>query len=184
MPQREPVALSPIAGVRLATPQDLPDLASVLARAFADDPYLAFLTSGDKQRVERLRAGWMGILRYASADLVATYTTDDRAGVAIWLPPRYPVRSRIDSVRLILAMARMRGWRRLRAGSDTVRQIAARRRHHVPGEHYYLEGLAVDVGRRRKWDWQRTLAADPKPMRREWPSRVSRDDEPGERPTL
>lgn len=134
-------------GVRLATLEDVPDLVRVLGRAFADDPYFAFLTSGAAHRAERMRAGWTGILRYASACLAATYTTDERTGVAIWLPPRYAIRSGIDSLRLVLAMARLRGWRRLRAVSDTVREIDGQRRRHVPGPHYYLEALAVDVGR-------------------------------------
>jgi ribosomal protein S18 acetylase RimI-like enzyme len=147
--QREPAA-GPRDGIRLATLEDVPDLARVLARAFADDPYFEFLTSGTAQRAERLRAAWTGILRYASAHLAATYTTDDRTGVAIWLPPRHAARSGLESLRLALAMARLRGWRRSRAASETVREITGRRQHHVPGAHYYLEALAVDVGRQRR----------------------------------
>ena len=126
---------------------DIPELAGVLARAFADDPYLRYLTSGAADPVERMYEGWTGILRYGSARLAATYTTDDRSGVAVWLPPRRPARTGIESLHLLLAMARLRGWRRLRAVSDIVREIDERRRRHEPGPHYYLQALAVDVGR-------------------------------------
>jgi ribosomal protein S18 acetylase RimI-like enzyme len=140
-------AAGPREGLRLAILQDVPDLASILARAFADDPYFAYLVPSGAHRTERMRAGWTAILRYASARLVATYTTNDRAGVAVWLPPRFAARSGIEALRLMLAMARMRGWRRSPAISETVREINSRRRYHVPGPHYYLEALGVDVGR-------------------------------------
>lgn len=139
--------MSPHFGVRPARLADIPDLVGILARAFADDPYMAYLTAGAAAPDRRLRAGWTAILRYASAGLTATYTTEDRTGVAVWLPPRAPSRSRIDSMRLKVAMARLRGLRRLRAVSNTVRDIDGRRRRHAPEPHYYLEALAVDVGR-------------------------------------
>jgi ribosomal protein S18 acetylase RimI-like enzyme len=140
-------APDPRDGIRLAVAGDIPELAGVLARAFAGDPYFRYLTSGAAHPVERMHEGWTGILRYGSARLAATYKTDDRSGVAMWLPPRHPARSGIESLRLLLAMARLRGWRRLRAVSDIVREIDDRRRHHEPGPHYYLQALAVDVGR-------------------------------------
>jgi hypothetical protein len=130
---REVPALGPRGGVRLATLEDVLVLAAVMARAFANDPYFGYLTAGAAHPAERMRDGWTGILRYASAGLTATYTTEERTGVAIWLPPRYAARSPIASLRLRLAMVRFRGWRRLKAASDTVREIDGRRRHHVPG---------------------------------------------------
>ncbi len=137
-------------GVRLATVGDVADLASLLARAFADDPYFGYLVASGANRTKRMQAGWTAILRYASARLTATYTTHDRAGAAIWQPPHFAAPSRVEGLRLALATARMRGWRRTRAISDAVREIDSRRRFHVPDPHYYLEALGVDVGRQRK----------------------------------
>lgn len=136
--------------VRLATVEDVPELASLLARAFADDPYFGYLVASGANRTQRMQAGWTAILRYTSARLAATYTTHDRAGAAIWQPPHFAAPSRLEGLRLGLATARMRGWSRTRAISDAVREIDSRRRLHVPDPHYYLEALGVDVGRQGK----------------------------------
>jgi ribosomal protein S18 acetylase RimI-like enzyme len=140
-------ATDPGLGIRLAVAADIPDLAGVLARAFAADPWFRYVTAGAADPRERMRAGWTGILRYGSARLVATDTTADLSGVAVWLPPGEIPRSRIDSLRLVLAMARLRGWRRVRSVSDAVREVDERRSRHAPGPHVYLQALAVDVGR-------------------------------------
>src|SRR5688572_30090852 len=137
----------PDVGIRRATAADIHALALVLARAFAADPWFRYVTAGAADPLERMRAGWTGILRYGSARLVATDTTADLSGVAVWLPPGEIPRSRTDSLRLVLAMARLRGWRRVRSVSDAVREVDERRSRHAPGPHVYLQALAVDVGR-------------------------------------
>jgi GNAT superfamily N-acetyltransferase len=140
-----PAAASPLA-VRLATPEEIPKLAGVLARAFASDPFFAFVTGDAPGREQRTVAGWAGTLRYGSARLSATYTTDDLAGAAIWIPPahRPPL---LDAIRVGPAMARLTGWRRLRAVADAVGELERRRHHHVPEPHYYLSALGVEPGR-------------------------------------
>src|SRR5688500_20214916 len=76
-------------GIRLATEGDIPELAGVLARAFADDPFYTYLAGTAPERNQRMRDGWSGLLRHASNRLSLTYTTDDLAGAAIWHPPGY-----------------------------------------------------------------------------------------------
>jgi len=92
-------------------------------------------------------AGWTGILRYASARLSDTYTTEDRAGVAIWLPPGYHNPPLLDALRLGPAMARLAGWARVRSISNAVSELERRRHRHVPQPHYYLSALGVEPGR-------------------------------------
>ncbi len=133
--------------VRLATLDDVPELAGVLARAFAHDPFYSYLAGGAPERTQRMRDGWNGILRFGSAHLEHTYTTDDRAGVALWLPPGYRGPSLLDSLRQMPALARLAGWRRLRIVGDTIADLEKRRHHHVPQPHFYLSALGVEPDR-------------------------------------
>ena len=48
---------------------------------FATDPFFSYLAGDASERNARMRQGWRGILRYASANLAATYTTDAHDGV-------------------------------------------------------------------------------------------------------
>lgn len=132
--------------VRPARRDEIPQLAAVLARAFAADPFFSYLAGTAPERNQRMRDGWSGILRHASAGLSATWTTEDLAGAAIWLPPgRKP--SLLDNLRLMPDMARLAGWRRLRLVADALEVLDARRHAHVPGPHYYLSALGVDPER-------------------------------------
>jgi ribosomal protein S18 acetylase RimI-like enzyme len=134
--------------VRLATAAEIPELAAVLARAFARDPFYAYLAGRSPERNQRMRDGWTGLLRHASDRLSATYTTDDRAGVALWHPPGYRGAGFVTSLRLLPSMARLAGsLRRLREVSRAVATLEERRRHHAPGPHFYLAALGVEPDR-------------------------------------
>ena len=133
--------------VRLATPADVPSLAAVLARAFAHDPFYAWMAGDAPERAQRMRDGWGGILRHGSAGLSHTYTTDDLAGVAVWLPPGHRGTSVLDSLRQLPALARLTGWRRLRTVGDATAHLDEHRRSHAPSPHFYLSALGVDPER-------------------------------------
>lgn len=135
------------AQVRRANRDEIPELATVLARAFGHDPFFSYLAGDAPERNLRMRLGWAGILRLASAGLRETWTTDDSAGVAIWLPPGRGASSFLDSLRLAPALARMTGWRRLREVSAATELLEKRRRSHVPAPHWYLSALGVDPDR-------------------------------------
>lgn len=132
--------------VRSARRDEIPQLAALLARAFAHDPFFSHLAGDAPERNQRMRDGWGGILRHASARLAHTWTTDDLAGAAIWLPPGYRP-SLLDNLRLMPDMARFAGWRRLRLVADALEVLEGRRREHVPGPHYYLSALGVEPER-------------------------------------
>jgi GNAT superfamily N-acetyltransferase len=136
-----------MASVRLARPDEISELAGVLARAFVHDPFYSYLAGDAPERTQRMRDGWNGILRFGSAGLKHTYTTDDRAGVAIWLPPGYRGPSMLDSLRQMPALARLAGWRRLRTVGDAVAALEERRHHHIPQPHFYLSALGVEPTR-------------------------------------
>jgi ribosomal protein S18 acetylase RimI-like enzyme len=133
--------------VRRATLDEIPELAAVLTRAFARDPFYLFLAGEGSERSSRMREGWSGILRFASAHLSDSWTTDDRAGVAVWLPPGYEGPSFIDSLRIIPSIARLAGWGRLRQVTDALGTLERHRHRHVPEPHYYLSALGVEPER-------------------------------------
>ncbi len=134
--------------VRLARATEIDDLAAVLARAFAKDPFYAYLAGDAAERAQRMRDGWRGLLRHTSAGLSATYTTDDRAGVALWHPPGYGGASFVSSLLLLPSVLRLAGgWRRLREISRALAALEERRRAHVPVPHYYLSAIGVEPER-------------------------------------
>ena len=134
--------------VRLAAVSDIEALAAMLARAFAHDPFYAYLAGTAPERSERMRQGWVGILRHASDRLSATYTTDDHSGAAIWHPPGYSGASFVGSLRMMPSVARLAGgYRRLREISRAISALEQRREHHAPMPHYYLSALGVEPER-------------------------------------
>jgi len=119
-------------------------MAGTLARAFAHDPFYSFLAGDAPERGQRMQDGWSGILRFGSAGLAETYTTDDHAGVALWIPPGHRGPSIIDSLRMMPSIARLAGWRRLRLVTNAIGALEKRHRHHAPGPHFYLSALGVE----------------------------------------
>jgi ribosomal protein S18 acetylase RimI-like enzyme len=132
---------------RRATREDLPSLAAVLARAFARDPYFSWLAGNAPERNQRMRDGWLGVLRFASAGLRETWTDADSSGAAIWIPPGRAASSVLDSLRLFPTYARLTGWSRMRQASAVVDLLERRRHHHAPIPHFYLSALGVDPDR-------------------------------------
>lgn len=122
-------------------------MAATLARAFARDPYFGYLAGDAPERNLRMRDGWTAILRFTSARLSETWTTNEHAGTAIWLPPGHRGPSLIDQLRFVPALARMCGWRRLREVSAAVEALEKRRAHHAPQPHFYLSALGVEPDR-------------------------------------
>ncbi|MEA2652574.1 MAG: hypothetical protein QOI85_2295 [Chloroflexota bacterium] len=134
-------------GVRRATPQEIPELAATLARAFAHDPFYSFLAGDAPERSQRMQDGWSGILQFGSAGLAETYTTDDHAGVAVWIPPAHGGPSFVDSLRMTPSIARLAGWRRLRQVTNAIGALERRHHHHAPQPHFYLSALGVEPDR-------------------------------------
>jgi ribosomal protein S18 acetylase RimI-like enzyme len=145
-------------GVRRATRREIPELAAVLARAFVRDPFFSWLAGEASERNQRMRDGWTGILRFASAGLSETWTTDAWSGVAIWIPPGRAASSLIESIRLTPALARMTTWRRLRLASAAIETLEEHRHRHAPQPHYYLSALGVEPERQGEGIGSRLIA--------------------------
>lgn len=134
--------------VRVATPADVAPMAAVLTRAFARDPFYAYVAGDAPERNQRMRDGWEGVLRHGSHRLSHTYTTDDHAGAAVWYPPGYTGAGFVAGLRLLPSLARQAGsWGRLREISKVVAALEQHRRRHVPEPHFYLSALGVEPDR-------------------------------------
>ena len=119
-------------------------MAATLARAFAHDPFYSFLAGDAPERGQRMQDGWYGILRFGSAGLAETYTTDEHAGVALWIPPGHRGPSFIASLRMTPSIARLAGWRRMREVTNAIAALEERHRHHAPRPHFGLSALGVE----------------------------------------
>lgn len=133
--------------IRPARREDIPALAQVMARAFAQDPFFSWFAGPGPGVPERMRTGWNGLLRHASAGLTATYTTTDLAGAAMWIPPGGKASTTLDSLRLTPTLIRLTGWSRLREVASVLETMESRRHHHLAEPHAYLSALGVDQGR-------------------------------------
>ena len=126
--------------IRKATPDDVPDLADTLARAFHDDPGFSHLLPDPSDRTDRLRGFFETELRGTGISLERTWTTDDLSGAAIWMPPdkwRVPITT---TLRELAPMTRVFGRRLPLAFRSRMRMEA---RHPKKPPHGYLLMMGV-----------------------------------------
>jgi hypothetical protein len=72
---------------RQAGRSDLPQMADALARAFRDDPVMAWLFGDDEDVNERRLRRFFAIEGGRHLEHPTVFTTDDHAGAAYWDPP-------------------------------------------------------------------------------------------------
>jgi ribosomal protein S18 acetylase RimI-like enzyme len=126
---------------RLATPQDLPQMAEALALSFQDDPVMAWVFGADQRRaLKRLRpffrAEGARHLRHPHV-----FTTDDHAGASYWDPPGTWKTTPRDFLPLVIPMALGVNRRIPRAlkGLSRLEKV-----HEAqPKDHYYLSVLGT-----------------------------------------
>jgi GNAT superfamily N-acetyltransferase len=123
-----------------ATEADVPRLAAVLGRAFADDPLNRHLVPNDQRRAKRLPGGMAQQLRHVFLPNGAVLTTPDRAGAALWLGPDAQRLSLGDQLRLLPGMARLFGLRGMPGAMRALAELDGR----APREpHWHLSLLGV-----------------------------------------
>jgi GNAT superfamily N-acetyltransferase len=132
--------------VRQATSADVNKLASVLARAFYDDPPLVWMLPNPATRLGRINRVFTAIigieaLRHGGVDIACD--GEEILGGAIWLPPdRWKPRLRVQiraAPRQMWALSPRPGrmWRFGRTLEDA----------HPKEPHWYLEMIGVDPDR-------------------------------------
>jgi len=133
-------------GVRKATADEVPQLASVLARAFYDDPALAWVLPDDARRMHIAERGFELYLRKLWFPQDESYTTDTVVGAAVWEVPGQWKVGVVQQLGLLPAMVVIYG----RLLPRLMRAIAALESNHPQEHHYYLPFVGVDpewVGR-------------------------------------
>lgn len=125
--------------------------ASLLARAFAADPFLGHFMADPRRRARALPPFFAAVL-WELIDSRATYVSeraDGLAGVAAWLPPEPAApsrdarwRSRLASarVRLLFPRAAPQVW----AGFDSLGD------QHPSDPHWYLAFVGIDPDQQRR----------------------------------
>jgi GNAT superfamily N-acetyltransferase len=129
--------------VRRATGEELPRLASVLARAFYDDPPNRWIVPDDSRRMHVSERGFRLFLKKVWFPQNECYTTDGLVGAAVWeLPGKWKLGVG-QQLRLLPAMARIYG----RFLPRVMRLITATEENH-PQEppHYFLPFVGVEPG--------------------------------------
>jgi ribosomal protein S18 acetylase RimI-like enzyme len=121
--------------IRCATPDDLPALATALARAFDDDPVALFAHPGRRRRAPGLRRWFGGRLRTLLPEELV-WCDADRRGAAIWAPPDRRVMPAGEVIRNLPSISR--NTASLIAGFNRVERL------HPHEPHMYLSVLGVE----------------------------------------
>jgi len=127
--------------VRLATVDDVPELVDVLARAFANDPFVGWLVRGDARRPAGFARFFDVALRRLTMPFGEVYTNDARSGAALWTPPGQWRMGLAREIRMMRDFAAISSWSRLIEVQLGTRPILAA---HPREPHHYLFVLGVD----------------------------------------
>lgn len=130
--------------VRLATSEDVPELATALAQSYASCPgWHWYMPTDTKERQPRMERFFRAVLRRYLTDGRECWTTGDRDGAALWDPPERWRMGNGESLRMLVAMVPT--FRRTLV--RTVRGFSALDAVHPHEPHYYLSALGVSPGR-------------------------------------
>lgn len=139
----DPPAAAGAPTARTAAAHERRVLRDVLARAFWDDPVMAWLLPDERDRYARLRSFYaMELAAYARKGEVLT--TDDLGVAALWAPPGTWKSTPVELARVAHHGVRAFG-RRLGKG---MRAMEAFDRVHPAEPHWYLAIIGADPGRR------------------------------------
>ena len=132
---REPVT------VRKATRADADALVDVLVRSFDADPVANWFVRQDERRAEGFEAFFGTAVRQLTLPHGEVYTTADRAGAALWVPPG---RWRMGWARQLLLLPRGLRASGPRGLPRSLRSLAALDRLHPRWPHLYGMFIGVD----------------------------------------
>jgi ribosomal protein S18 acetylase RimI-like enzyme len=126
---------------RLAEPADIPALVPVLARAFVNDPFVAWLVRTGARRDAGFARFFELVLRNLSVPFGEVYTNDELSGAAAWIPPGRWHMGIAKELWLVRHWAAICGWSRLITVQLATRPIV---KAHPREPHHYLMVIGVD----------------------------------------
>jgi GNAT superfamily N-acetyltransferase len=118
----------------LAKADDWSPIADSLADAFFDDPVQQFLLPPEHDRTRRMTGLFGLLLRVHYLPQLATYTTPDHGGAALWAAPGKAVLPPSDILRNLPTMLRALGRFSVRA----LTVLSAIEKYHPKEPHWYL----------------------------------------------
>ena len=128
-------------------PEQVPEAAAVLARAFQDDPAWSWIVPGAARRAKALPPLFRLGFELIEADLWTT--PEPMLGCARWMAPGRPAVRMGPAMKAALSTP---WW--LRGGTSRFlaygRAVDNLRRIAVPLPHWYLAGIGVEPGERRR----------------------------------
>ena len=127
--------------VRIAELADVPALVPVLARAFADDPFICWLVRTDAKREAGFARFFELALRHLSIPFGEVYTNDEHSGAALWVPPNKWHMGLAKEILLLRHFAAICGWSRLVGVQLATVPMA---KAHPTEPHHYLMVVGVD----------------------------------------
>jgi ribosomal protein S18 acetylase RimI-like enzyme len=130
--------------LRLVTPDDVPAIGDVLARAFFDDPIFRAILPEDGHRRRALPVLFREWTRRLHLHHRASYTTHDLAGAALWSPPGQWHIGIGDQMRMAPAMV---GALRRRTLVALRVLLAVESPHPREPPHWYLRVIGCDPSR-------------------------------------
>src|SRR5271165_2810243 len=128
--------------VRRAGPDDVGALVEVLARAFDDDPVPRWMFRGEQRRRRALHVFFRIQLQHTYSESGEVWTTDDRAGAAMWAPPTRTRAGWRDIAHLVPLVPYL-VWMGRDVGHAT-RLLADVDRARPRQRHWYLATLGTD----------------------------------------
>lgn len=132
--------MRPIPNIRAAVPSDVPAIATVLARAFDEDPPMNWIMRKDERRQEALRR-FFSMMTEQCLPHGLVFSEAAHAGAALWTPPGKWKSRWYQHLWQLPTWISIVGGRRL---PEIIRATDVIAEQHPPRPHYYLFAIGVD----------------------------------------
>jgi ribosomal protein S18 acetylase RimI-like enzyme len=121
--------------------------ATILARAFFDDPFFTFVFPDTTKRARALPWLFEKTIRYGQR-YGKIYTTPALDGIAMWLGPQHTSLTLMGTLQTGLYLLPLKvSWREFERSMSLADRLNQLHKKFVTGPHWYLYGLGVEPSR-------------------------------------